>query len=90
MKKFSKKTILLWKEERDRVCKTYDIEEWKKFFRKWQGVGVYDPRVRIPKDEVIEISLRKMVYNMNSATDEEKAEAKEWLESRGYTTGVGE
>lgn len=36
-----------------------------------------------PNDEVIEISLYKMLYNLESATEEEKNKAKEWLESRG-------
>lgn len=37
-----------------------------------------------PNDEVIEISLYKMLYNLESATEEEKNKAKEWLESRGF------
>lgn len=89
-RKLNKKTILLWKEERDKVAKSYDVAEFKKFFRKWQNLGVYDPTLNVPKDKVIEITMRKMVYSMKSATEEERAEAKEWLESRGYKAEVGE
>ena len=89
-KKLSKKTMFLWKEERDRVAKSYDVQEFKKFFRKWQSMGVYDPTLSVPRDEVIEITMRKMVYSMKSATAEERAEAKEWLESRGYKAEVGD
>lgn len=87
-KKFGRRTLELWKKERDTVAKSYDVAEFKKFYRKWQSVGLYAPTVGLPKDEVIEISMRKMVYNMKSATDEEKAEAEKWLTDRGYTVEV--
>ena len=87
-KKLNKKALLLWKEERDKVAKSYDVAEFKKFFRKWQSIGVYDPTLSVPKDKVIEITMRNLVYSMRSATEEEKAEAKEWLESRGYKAEV--
>lgn len=56
-----------WLKERNEVCKSYDVEAFKKFF----------------------VNMRKMVYNMNSSTAEEKAEAKRWLEEHGSTTEMG-
>lgn len=84
-KKFGRRTLELWKKERDEVTKSYNVEAFKKFYRKWQSVGLYAPTMALPNDDVIEITMRKMVYNMNSATDEEKAEAEKWLTDRGYT-----
>ena len=74
----------LWKEERDKVIKTYDLELFKKFYEKWRKRGVYYSE--LPQGKILEISMRKCVYAMTSATEEEKAEAKKWLEERGYTT----
>ena len=76
--------IGLWRKERDEVVKTLDIKKFKEFYRKWKLKGFYN--IPLPDDAVIEISLHKMLYNINSATDEEKSKAKEWLESRGYST----
>lgn len=87
-KKFGRKTLELWLKERDAVAKSYDVSEFKKFYKKWQDVGLYSPTVGLPRDEVIEISMRKMVFNMASATPDEKAEAEKWLTDRGYTTEV--
>lgn len=74
--------------ERDRVTKTYNVDAFKAFIRKWQKIGVYDWRIPIPPDNVIEISMRKMVYHMTSATEEERREAEQWLIEHGYTTKI--
>ena len=76
-----------WLEERDVVIKSYDIERFKAFYRKWTDRGVY--RQPLPRsNEVLAASLRKMVYNMSSATEDEKREAKKWLTARGLTTDI--
>lgn len=75
--------IKLWKEERNEVIRSLNIEKAKAFYEKWTKRGVYD--VPLPSDRVLEISLYKMLYNLKSATEEEKAKAKEWLEERGYS-----
>lgn len=79
--------VKLWLKERDEVMKTYDVEKFKEFYLKWKNRGFY--LLGLPSDSVIERSMRKGVYHMESATEEEKAEAKEWLESHGYTTEIG-
>lgn len=74
----------LWKKERDEVIKTLDVKKFKAFYGKWKLKGFYNGP--LPNDAVIEILLHKMLYNIKSATDEEKSKAKEWLESKGYST----
>lgn len=81
-----KQWIALWIAERDAVVKTYDVQKFKIFYEKWRARGMYS--LKLPSDEVIEVSLRKMVYNMTTATKAEKKEAKEWLESRHYSTSM--
>lgn len=71
-----------WILERNVVIKSLDVEKFKAFWKKWSTRGFY--RNGLPNDEVIEISLYKMLYNLESATEEEKNKAKEWLESRGF------
>lgn len=71
-----------WILERNVVIRSLDVEKFKAFWKKWSARGFY--RNGLPDDEVIEISLYKMLYNLESATEEEKNKAKEWLESRGH------
>lgn len=71
-----------WILERNVVIRSLDVEKFKAFWKKWSARGFY--RNGLPNNEVIEISLYKMLYNLESATEEEKNKAKEWLESRGF------
>lgn len=77
-----KKLMQEWILERNVVIRSLDVEKFKAFWKKWSARGFY--RNGLPDDEVIEISLCKMLYNLESATEEEKNKAKEWLESRGF------
>ena len=79
----NKQWLKLFNEERDAAIKTQDIVQWKMFYYKWKARGIY--QLELPSDEIIEISLRKMLYHIKSATDEEKETAKKWLEERGCT-----
>lgn len=77
----------IWLQERDEVVKTYDIDKFKEFYRKWQMRGIY--HMPLPNDDrVIEISLRKMVYHMTSTTKQEKEDAEKWLIEHGYSTDI--
>ncbi|MEE3484547.1 MAG: hypothetical protein VZQ98_09540 [Bacteroidales bacterium] len=73
-----------WILERNVVIRSLDVEKFKAFWKKWSARGFYRNGLPLPDDEVIEISLYKMLYNLESATEEEKNKAKEWLESRGF------
>lgn len=79
-------TIKQWMKERDAVVKTYDVELFKVFYEKWKKKGIYS--MKLPPDKVIEISMRKMVCNMASSTDEQKEEAMEWLEQHGSSPNM--
>lgn len=76
----------VWLKERDEAIRTQDIEKFKEFYKKWTSRGFY--RLGLPPDEVIEISLRKMLYHLGNATEEEKQAAKEWLEAHGSSTDI--
>lgn len=73
-------------EERDKAVLSLDVEKFKKFHAKWVKLGYYDDS--LPSDEILEISLRKMVCAISSATPEQRREAEEWLLSRGYRPDI--
>lgn len=81
-----KQWLALWLAERDQVIRTQDIERFKAFYKKWKARGIYT--LDLPRDEVIEVSLRKMLYNLKNATAEEKATAEKWLKDRGLSTDL--
>lgn len=76
--------------ERDEAIKTAirtdDLRVFKRFYARWKAKGFY--QIGLPSDEVIEISLRKMLYHMTSATAEEKATAERWLIAHGSSTKI--
>lgn len=76
-----------WLKERDEVAQTFDIERLKAFYRKWAKRGIYEDKP-LPSDEVLEISMRKMVCSMANPRADKLAEATEWLTERGYSTGI--
>lgn len=76
----------IWLKERDEAVRSLDIDTFKAFYEKWTKRGFY--RNGLPSDEVIEISLYKMLYNLGSATEQEKEIAEKWLHDRHYDTSM--
>ena len=76
--------------ERDEAVKTAirtdDLRVFRRFYARWKAKGFY--QIGLPSDEVIEISLRKMLYHMTSATAEEKAMTERWLVAHGSSTKI--
>lgn len=81
-----KMKMKLFVKERDEACQSFDVETFKKFHKRWVELGVYEPF--IVEDDVIEISMRKMVCNMANPNPEKLKEAKKWLKERGYSTSL--
>lgn len=81
---FSDETIKEWVQERDKAALSYDVERFREFYKKWQARGMY--QIDLPdNDLVVEVTMRKMVGMMASATVEQKKEAKQWLIERGFS-----
>lgn len=76
----------IWKKERDLAIKSQDLNTFKTFYEKWKKRGFYE--FDLPADIVVEISMRKMLYNLKSATEQEKADAAKWLQERGLSTDM--
>ena len=80
----SYKQIAKWKKERDEAIKSLDIRKFKKFYYKWFEKGIYE--IGLPSDDIVEVTIYKMLYNLKSSTEEEKELAKNWLKERGAST----
>lgn len=72
-----------WLKERNEAVCSFDVEKFKAFYRKWEKRGVYSEP--LPKDEVIEISMRKCVCGLADPDPKKLAEARAWLSERGYS-----
>lgn len=85
--RFSDKQVKAWMKERDEASKSYDVKKFRKFYSKWLAEGMY--AYELPKDDrIIEVMMRKMVYHIKSSTEEQRREAKEWLQAHGSTTNM--
>lgn len=73
----------IYNKDRNKAVLSLDVETFKKFCKKW---SLPVP----PTDEIIEITMRKMACHIPSLPDDFKADAKKWLEDRGYTDSLGE
>ena len=80
----SYKQIEKWKKERDEAVRSLDIRKFKKFYNKWFEKGIYE--IGLPSDDILEVTIYKMLYNLKSSTEEEKELAKNWLKERGAST----
>lgn len=83
MDDINKDLIKQFVKERDEAVLTFDIPTFKKFYKRWVGKGFYADNM-LPSDNVIEISLRKMVLGMANPPPDKLEEAKTWLLARGY------
>lgn len=73
--------------ERDKAVKSLNVAEFRKFYARWYKRGIYHLPLP-PSDHIIEISMRKMIICMRSASDQEREEAKRWLLEKGYDTEI--
>ena len=82
---FTNKEIKEWMKDRDNACKSCNVKTFRQFYSKWMLRGMYFKE--LPADDmVIEIMMRKMIYNIREFTPREKEEAKKWLEAHGCDT----
>lgn len=66
------------------VVEGESIEVFKAFVNKWRDLGFYPSCFKMPSDEVLEITVRKMVIYEINAPESTKEKARDWLLSRGY------
>ena len=78
------KTRKKWLKERDEAAQSFNVPKFKAFYRKWAKKGVYELH-DLPSDEVIEITMRKMVCCIADPKPDKLEEARDWLTERGYS-----
>ena len=74
---FDEYTLKMWRKDRDKVVRTYNIHAFKMFYERWKSRGLYN--MKRPSDRAIEIAMRKIVYYLPDVSASDKAEAKRWL-----------
>lgn len=78
------KLIKQWSEERNAMVETLDIDEFKKFVKKWQEKGIYDSDIKFPSEETIELTLCGMAWQSDDVSEETKNKAVEWCYENGH------
>ena len=66
------------------ACLTFDVNKFKDFVDKWKRRGIYPDCFELLSDDVLEITIRKIVVNRIDAPKDKIDEAADWLLSRGY------
>ena len=66
------------------VVEGESLDVFKAFVSKWKDLGFYPPCFKLPSDEVLEISIRKMAIHEIDTPDSTKVKAAKWLLERGY------
>ena len=66
------------------VVEGESLEVFKAFVTKWKDLGLYPPDFKLPADEILEITIRKMVLHEVNAPANTKSLAAAWLLKRGY------
>ena len=80
-----KKLLNQWREERNAMIETLDIDEFRKFFKKWQEKGIYTgENVEILSDVVIKLTLCEMAWGSNGVSEDTKKKAIEWCNENGH------
>lgn len=73
--------------ERDEMLLKRDVNELRKFV--CERTEVYEPfyikAIGVASDEILEITLHKMIANVTSLPSEVVEESVEWLLERGYS-----
>lgn len=72
-----------WVVDRDNAACSFDVAEFKKFYNKYAKMGVYPGVIDLPSDEVLEVTMRKMVLAMANPPADKYSEACEWLIAHG-------
>ena len=71
--------LVQYAKERDEATASMDIVVLKAFIRKWQPECF-----KMPSDEVLEITMRKMAVHSTNLDVNTRVEAFRWLLERGY------
>ena len=81
-----KMDLKLFEKERDEAVLSFDVETFKKFYKKWTERGFYC--IELPRDKVIEITMRKMVLLMKNPPQDKFEEARKWLDEHNCKGNV--
>ena len=79
-----RKLINQWREERNAMIETLNVDEFKKFVKKWQKYGLYERYMAFLSEEIIKLTLCEMAWGLESVSEDTKKKAIEWCNENGY------
>ena len=79
-----RKLINQWREERNAMVETLDVDEFKKFVKKWQKYGLYERYMAFLSDEVLKLTLCEMAWSLEGVSEDTKKKAIEWCNENGH------
>lgn len=82
---FTEKSAAIFRKELKIALVSMDTAKFRYFYKKWTLLGIYEEPLPV-SDEVLKISMCKMLYNLQSASTKQKEKAQKWLEERGINT----
>ena len=84
------KQLKKWREERDaaivKSVNSGNVEPFKKFYKKWMNLGVYN--LPLPNDKIVKISIYKMAIECFGVDMDTKLIAEQWLKINGFSVGI--
>ena len=77
---YNDKQLRKYAKDRDKAILSFDIEQMKKFVKKYEDI--LPP---IPQDEILYAGFMKCVADIRASTPEQKKRAADWLRAHGYS-----
>lgn len=78
------KSAAAFNKELRKAILSQDVKTFRHFHNKWTLLGIFTKPL-VKSDAVLEVGLRKMVANMQTAPTKDINRAKKWLSERGYS-----
>ena len=80
--------LLQYREERDAAMLSFDLEKIKAWQKKWVQLGMIPPKTLSFSDEGIMGGAMKAVLQIQAASAEDKARARQWLKEHGMSEEI--
>ena len=80
--------LLQYHKERDAAMLSFDLEKIKAWQKKWTELGVLRPIMLSFSDEGIMGGAMKAVLQIQAASAEDKARARQWLKEHGMSEEI--
>lgn len=71
-------------EEKYAVAEKMDVDEFRKFIKRWLEKGIFTKDVEFLSEEAIKLILCEMAWNFENVSEETKKKVNEWCNENRY------